>query len=233
MTASPDAQPPAETSAPALPRAEEAQHASPGVRLEVLLAALPAEGLTLAVLRDMVGQDGLLVLVIFLTLVFMIPVSVPGVSTVFGAGILLIGVSRLLGRNLWLPRRAAQRVLPAERLRSALRQGVRWLHRLERISRPQRLNWLADAGPAALVNNGALILGALLLMAPLAPIPFSNTLPALALLLLAIGLLQRDGVCVLLGHLANLASMVYFALLAVGGAVAIRETLRRFFGLAS
>lgn len=206
---------------------------APGARLEALLTSLPSEGLTLAVLRDLVGQDGLLILVIFLTLVFMIPVSIPGVSTVFGAAILLIGASRALGRGLWLPRRLARRLLPAERLRGALRQGSRWLRRLERISRPHRLSRLAGAGAMARLNDAGLVLGALLLMAPLGFVPFSNTLPALALLLLAIGLLQRDGVCVLLGHVANLATLIYFALLAVGGTVVIREVIQRLFGLGS
>ena len=42
---------------------------------------------------------------IFAAIFFLIPVSIPGVSTVFGAAILLVGVSRLSGRQLWLPAR--------------------------------------------------------------------------------------------------------------------------------
>jgi len=211
--------------------ARERRYESPAEKLKAVIGNLPAEGVTLAVIRDLVGQDGLLLLTVFLTLVFMIPVSIPGVSTVFGAAILLIGISRLLGRSLWLPQRMAHRVLPAERLRAGLRQGSIWLHRLERVSRPHRLDWLAADGMVGTVNNVALILGALLLMAPLGLVPFSNTLPALALLFLAIGMLQRDGLCILLGHLSNLATIVYFAILAITGAVAVREAFRRLVGL--
>jgi hypothetical protein len=207
--------------------AAEARRESLGEKLNLVIANLPAEGVTLAVILDLVGQDGLLLLTILLTLVFMIPVSIPGVSTVFGAAILLIGISRLRDRKLWLPQRVAHRVLPAEKLRAGLRQDSIWLRRLERVSRPHRLNWLASGRLTGTLNNAALVLGAVLLMAPLGFVPFSNTLPALALLFLAIGLLQRDGVCILLGHLANLATIAYFAVLAVGGSVAIREALRR------
>jgi hypothetical protein len=63
-------------------------------------------------------------------------------------------------------------------------------------------------------------------MAPFGLIPFSNTLPALALLLLAIGFLQRDGVCILLGHLVNVATIIYFGFLIAGGSVLIHEMLR-------
>jgi hypothetical protein len=204
-----------------------------GEKLKVVMDNLPAGGVTLAEIRDLVGQDGLLLLTVFLTLVFMVPVSIPGVSTVFGGAILLIGLSRLLGRGLWLPRSMAQRVLPVDKLRTALDKGSVWLHRLERISRPHRLNRLMSNRLMDAASNGALIGGALLLMAPFGLIPFSNTLPALALLFLAIGLLQRDGLCILLGHLANFATILYFAFLLVGGSAAILELFRQITGRAS
>jgi hypothetical protein len=147
---------------------------------------------------------------------------------VFGAAILLIGFSRLFGRSLWLPNSIKKRVVSTDALRGALNRGLIWIHRLERISRPHRLHWLASGGLIGTVNNCALILGAILLMAPFGLIPFSNTLPALALLFLAIGLLQRDGICILLGHLANLATIIYFAILIISGGVAIRETFQYF-----
>lgn len=204
----------------------ELQADSLGNKLSVLIGRLPPGGVTLAEIRDLVGQDGLLLLTAFLTIVFMVPVSIPGVSTVFGGAILLIGISRLFGRNLWLPERMAHRVLSAEKVRAGLNQGSKWLHRLERVSRPHRLNRLASLGLADTLNNCALILGSVLLMAPFGLIPFSNTLPALALLLLAIGLLQRDGLCILLGHVANFATILYFILLLFGGGAALRELFR-------
>ena len=198
-----------------------------GEKLNRMLRDLPPGGVTLAEIRDMVGQDGLLMLTAFLTLVFLVPVSIPGVSTVFGFAILLIGISRLLNRGLWMPNRIARRVLPADKLRSAIEQGSKWLHRLERISRPHRMNQLASGAVADLVNNLALIAGAVLLMAPFGLIPFSNTLPALALLFFAIGLLQRDGRSILFGHVMIVATVLYFALLLLGGAAAIRELFQR------
>ena len=81
-----------------------------------------------------------------------------------------------------------------------------------------------------ILNNCSLILGAILLMAPFGFVPFSNTFPAVAILFLAIGLLQRDGVCILLGYLANFATIIYFTILIAGGGMAIREAIRYLFG---
>lgn len=199
-------------------------------QLAAIIDNLPPDRLTLGELLDQFGDEGLLLLTMLLTLVFLIPVSIPGVSTVFGAAILLIGISRLIGKPLWVPQRIRLKSLPADRLRPGLQAGMRWVQRMERISRPHRLSSLADGHGMDTVNNLAFILAALLLMAPFGFVPFSNTLPALALLLYAIGFMQRDGGAVLLGHLASIGTIVYFAILIGGGGVAIHEAWQRMIG---
>lgn len=199
-----------------------------GEKLDGLIRNLPHDQVTLSEIRDLLGQEGLLLLTIFLNLIFLIPVSIPGVSTVFGAAILLIGFSRLFNRSLWLPRRVRERQLPTEKLRMGLQKGLLWFKRLERISHPHRLNWISTGGMMAVVNDCALILGAVLLMAPFGLVPFSNTLPAVAIIFLAIGLLERDGICIVLGHLTNLATIIYFTLLIAGGSFTLYKLFQHF-----
>ncbi len=196
-------------------------------RLRSLVRSLPRTGITLSELIHQVGSDGLLILTALLTLVFLIPVSIPGVSTVFGAAILLIGVSRLFGRDLWIPSRMKHKIIGTKKLRPILRKALPWLQKIERLSRPNRIQWLVAKGPIERLNNASLILGAILLMMPFGMIPFSNTFPAVALLFFAIGLLQRDGVCVLLGHISNVVTIVYFGILITGGGLAVRELFSR------
>ena len=207
-------------------------HSEPPVsqRLRALVRSMPRTGITLSELIRSVGNDGLLILVALLTLVFLIPISIPGVSTVFGAAILLISISRLSGRELWIPSKLAHRVIGTRKLRPLLRKALSWLKKLERVSKPNRIQWLVAAGAVAFFNNAALILGAVLLMMPFGLIPFSNTFPAVAILFLAIGLLQRDGVCILLGHISNVVTIIYFGVLIGGGGLAVRELVNRFVG---
>ena len=141
-----------------------------------------------------------------------------------------MGISRLIGRPLWLPAKLKDRALPADKLRPGLMRGMVWVRRLEKISRPHRLRLFVDGRVQEVINSLAFILAALLLMAPFGFIPFSNTLPGLALLFYAVGLIQRDGGAMLLGHLANIATIIYFSILIGGGGVAVHELFQRLFG---
>ena len=146
----------------------------------------------------------------------MVPVSIPGASTVFGLAIGLIGVGVMTHRPPWLPDRLIRKKFPAHRLRLALEKGTIWIHRLERISRPS-ISVLTHGSGMARINGLMLITGALLLMAPFGLIPFSNTLPGLAILFLATGVLQRDGRSVLLGYMTLVLTALYFSFLLRGG----------------
>ena len=197
-----------------------------GEKIELIIAKLPPREVTLVEIMDIVGADSLLLLTIFLSLIFLVPVSIPGVSTVFGTGILLIGITRLFARKLWLPDRIANRKISSEKLCAGFQRALIWFRRLERISQPHRMPRLTSDGFMGLLNNLSFILAALLLMAPFGFIPFSNTLPALALIFLAVGLMQKDGGSILLGYLANLATIIYFGFLIAGGGYSINELLK-------
>ena len=210
-----------------LNQTEEAlQTNSLGEKLKLVIENLPPKGVTLIEILEIIGNDSLMLVTIFLSLVFLVPVSIPGVSTVFGSAILLIGITRLFQRKLWLPKRIANRLLSTERLASGLNRAMVWFHRLEKISRPHRLAWLVDSRAADLINKLSFILAALLLMVPFSFIPFSNTLPAVALIFFAVGLIQKDGGSILLGHISNLATIIYFSVLVAGGGMTIYELFR-------
>jgi hypothetical protein len=165
-----------------------------------MIETMPAESITLLDVLDQLGRKGVLIFVAFLTLPFMVPVSIPGVSTFFGSLILLIGYGVMQNRQPWLPERIMKRSFPVDKIRVILQKGTVWLDRLERISRP-RLSKLSQGAVMARVNGFMLVIGALLLMVPFGLVPLTNFLPGLAILFISVGILQRDGVCLLLGFI--------------------------------
>lgn len=191
--------------------------------------AIDGETVTLRSLIRLIGEHGLLFICALLTIPFLIPVSIPGVSTVFGLGILLIAIGITLNRPPWLPDRLQDRPISASKLKPVLVRGMGWLERIEKVIRP-RMGALTDGALMQRINGLAIILGAVLLMFPLGLVPFSNTLPALAILFLAVGMSQRDGWLVIAGHAMNVATIIYFGVLALAAYAAGRGLLSIFGG---
>lgn len=195
--------------------------------VEYVIKKLEGDVVTLREIVNLIGRQGMLVFCIFLTLPFMVPVSIPGVSTVFGLVIALVGVGFMTDRPPWLPDRLMRKKFPADRLRLALSKGGVWIHRLGRISKPS-IPALTHGMGMSRVNGLMLVAGALLLMMPFGLIPFSNTLPGLAILFLAIGMLQRDGRSVLLGYMTLVLTVLYFIFLLLGGIAVLQGIIEWF-----
>src|ERR1700756_5139730 len=180
--------------------------------LEALHARIKDESFTLAELNRELKARGSAVLLILLALPFCF-VAIPGLSVPFGVAIGCIGVCMAIGREPWLPQFVMGRRLSGARSRQLLGAGIKVARKLERFARP-RLTFL-HAGPAMprLIGLG-IVIASLALMLPL-PIPFSNSIPAWAVVLLAIGMMENDGLCVLLGHLTAIAAWAFIVLTSV------------------
>ena len=71
----------------------------------------------------LVGEQGMLLFCVLLTVPFLLPVSIPGVSTPFGLLILFIGIGITLNRVPWLPAILMERRFAAEQLKPTLHKG--------------------------------------------------------------------------------------------------------------
>lgn len=184
-------------------------------------ASMPGPSVTLRQMLAAIGDHGPLILCAVLSVPFMLPVSIPGVSTVFGMAILLLGIGITLNRLPWLPRQIMDRPINAEKLKGVLVRGIGIVSRVEAVIQP-RLGFLTGSSMMHRINGLAIVAGAGLLMLPLGLVPFSNTLPALAIILLCIGMSQRDGLVVVGGYAMLVATVTYFSFLAYAAIAAGR-----------
>lgn len=191
--------------------------------LSEIARAIPAKGLTLRELLERLGERSLLVLCMFLTIPFLLPISIPGSSVPFGLIIALNGVGIVTGRSPWLPDRLLKHHLRAEHLIVMLKKGTRLFTRIEKLTHP-RLFAFTHGSTMARLNGMLIVLSGLLLMSPL-PLPLSNTLPAYASLFLAAGNLERDGYLVAAGYVMLLLTLAYFILVGVLGVAGARALL--------
>jgi hypothetical protein len=107
-----------------------------------------------------------------------------------------------------LPDRVLDRALPSETVQHTLERAIRTFDRFEHLVRPRMLGLTATPGVNT-VHGIALVVAVIALMAPLPLIPLANTLPAIGVILLCLGMAERDGALLLLGHLVALVSVLY------------------------
>lgn len=189
---------------------------NPEIRLSAALAttasAVRGHAVTLRELLLLVGEQGLLVFCAILAVPFLLPVSLPLMSTALGLPMILIGSAVMLNRVAWLPDRLLDHSMPTETVQLVLLRAAGWAEKFEHLVRP-RLLGLSGAPLVNVANGAVLVLTVLLLMAPLPLVPLSNTVPAIAIMLLALGMAERDGVVILLGYLMALVSAAYIGIL--------------------
>ncbi|RMH93606.1 exopolysaccharide biosynthesis protein [Lysobacter pythonis] len=129
------------------------------------------------------------------------PAFFPGVAALIGSPVVvLVGLHLLLCRQyVWLPRPLSERG-PHRRLVIHFEQRFdRWFRRLERWVRP-RWPRMIDHPLSGMYTGLLLILLGILLALP---IPFTNVPFALLLLLVALALLERDGMLMAIGWAAG------------------------------
>ncbi|MCX7688160.1 MAG: exopolysaccharide biosynthesis protein [Fimbriimonadales bacterium] len=147
------------------------------------------------------GDRGYGFLLILLAIPAFIPVLPPGTSTILGLLMSLIALQMLWGRAVpWLPARWRRHRLAPQTVMALQTRGVAILRQLERISRP-RGRWLVRNGFMLRWHALLVIFMALVLSSPL---PFLNTLPALGVLLIGIGLMNHDAYFLAAGNLIAL-----------------------------
>lgn len=154
-------------------------------------------------------------LLILLSVPFCTPVPIPGLSTAFGLVIALIGFRLSLLQKPWLPAAILDRA-PSDRwLLPVLHASKKLASAFEFLLRP-RLLFISESRASHMACGMMISVSAVLLMLPL-PVPFSNLFPAVTVILLAAGLLERDGVAILAGTWMFLLTLTFFGALAWGG----------------
>lgn len=141
-----------------------------------------------------------------LMFIFAVPNAIPvppGVSAILGAPLIFLSFQLMIGRRPWLPRIITDRSLSRVDFEKVVDLAAPWLARAERLMRP-RLQFLAKAPAEYLIGAICLLLSIILFL----PIPLGNMLPAFTICILALGVLERDGVWIGIGVVCAIAAVV-------------------------
>jgi hypothetical protein len=169
--------------------------------------------ISLGEIVDGLGQTGIGLTLLLLTLPALIPIPGP-FGLVFGSILAFVSLQLMFGaRRLWLPAWAHRRGMSIAAFDALIARGVPLLRRIETWLTPRR--WLPLTGR---LGRMALALPLLTMAIALAlPIPLGNVPPAASLITLSLGLIVRDGVAIVVGLCLAIAALIWMAVLLTFG----------------
>jgi hypothetical protein len=181
------------------------RHQSLSQMLDEIAADPSRDRISLRDVMDRAGDRAFGALLFTLALPNVVPAP-PGTSAILALPMLLLAGQLAFGRSTpWLPRFIVQRSIERAVFARVMERVSRVLGGVEKVLRP-RAAWLLYAWCEQLLG----VLLFCLALVVFLPIPFGNIVPAIVICIIALGLLEHDGLVALLG--AALAAATLYLL---------------------
>lgn len=182
----------------------------------LLNPAFNGSTLTVGEVLNVLGRPTLLSLILILAVLVILLDFIPGITYILGIPLVWLTVQFAIGRvTPWLPGKLKHASLSSARLSPVLANTAKLFELLENIAHP-RYTAFAERPYAYLTAFLMVTLSAFIML----PIPFGDVIPAIALILLALGQLEFDGALIALGQmlgLITLGALTVVVLLMIGG----------------
>lgn len=206
-----------------LPKAQDADRLPLSRQLAEIVSNMDGERLTLHQLSDRLNDrvwGGLLLIFAGINL---LPLP-PGFTAVTGIPLVLLTAQMALGaRRPWFPAKVNRRGLSRKAMQLFATKMASMEKRIERLLRP-RMTWLTSARAVRVIGAVAFVLSVILWL----PIPFGNHAPAFSMSLFALALLYKDGVMVLAGAAAAVASVAILIVIFGSAILAMLFAVQQF-----
>jgi len=132
-----------------------------------------------------------------------LPIPIPGVSAIVVIPTAIISAQMTMGKKeIVLPKWLLKRSVPRKPLAAAIRSILPILERLEKAVKP-RWKWMTSRAAKRFLGAFILFLAGLMAL----PVPGTNMPLAIAVFVIALGLVERDGAMITAGILIGLASI--------------------------
>lgn len=182
---------------------------------QILTMAREKDSVPIRALLTSLAGRGYPALLIILSIPFCFPINIPGFSTPFGIILAFIGLRMACAKRPWWPKKMLDKSIPSKRLIKVIQKAISIVHALRKVLR-RRLNFLTEYPYVRRMNGLLIAILAVLLSLPL-PIPLTNMLCAFPILCFGLGMLEDDGLAILLGYVLTLLCFSMFILLFLAG----------------
>lgn len=146
-------------------------------------------------LMQALHERGFGILLIIFVLPNCVPIPAPGLTSLTALPLLFLGWQLLMGRESpWLPSWLSKKTIRRSLLANVVGKAAPRMKKIEKLLRA-RLSFASS-------ETGEKIIGAFCILFSLCialPLPWTNFLPGVGILIMSLGLLSRDGVVILIG----------------------------------
>lgn len=184
---------------------------------QILLLCQISEEIKVKEILLILSGKGYAALLIVLSLPFCIPIQIPGLSTPFGVILAFLGLRIAFAKRPWLPSWILEKNIKTSVVQNLVKKTIQIVKYMQKVL-DQRLVFLTQSPVFHRLNGIIIFFLALLLSLPL-PVPFTNLLAAIPVLCIGLGLLEDDGVFILIGYFFTLmVTVIIFSLFKLGWA---------------
>ncbi len=177
-------------------------------------------------LVDRLGASSFGLLLLLLAILALLPIPGP-IGQVFGAALAFVGFQVMRNtRRIWLPLRIRNAHLPVPLLVATIRKFIPWLRWVERGMSRRRLLVLTSAKVRVALGGAVVVLAAIIAL----PLPLGNLLPALAIMGIALAIVERDGAVAIVALAMTGIAVAWTGVLFVFGAVIVKALWGVFGG---
>lgn len=173
--------------------------------LEKLVQQHTSDKITFNDIRNALKESGFCLLMIMFAFPAALPLPYPpGFTTILGIPLALFAIQMLLNvSSPWLPKWLEKKSISYSLLQMVVARAVPLLHKAEKYIKP-RFSFTDTALGEKLVALFFLICAIMISL----PVPFGHMIPGLAVLVMALGMLDHDGVTVAVGMALTMVGLI-------------------------
>ena len=184
------------------------------------------DNIKIGTLLKSIDSGGFALLNLIFSIILMIPLP-PPIAIIAGLIVMFLSFQMIIGmKEVWLPKFITEKSIKRTTLTVIVEKSTIYLYKLERFTR-RRFTFVSNPITERIIGAFIFFLAGI----TLTPIVFANTIPGLAIILISFGMINKDGLMVIIGFIVGIFSIFVVWLMISVGLNVVMRVLDKFFTL--
>lgn len=160
------------------------------------------DNIKIGVLLKSIDSGGFALLILIFSIIVVVPTP-PPIANIAALVIMFLSAQMIIGfREVWLPKFITEKSIKRNTLALVVGKSSYYLSKLEKFTR-RRLTFMSYEVVEKMIGLVIFTLATV----SLTPVLFANSVPGIAMILISFGLLNKDGLIIILGFIVGILSI--------------------------